>query len=555
MNKLEYIDHCWDLVEQFIEIDSQKYGEYIRKQVDKFKQWTEDSRYEFRAEEVDKVFRFCSYIRIQLKNSYVQFPMLPYQAFFLALIFGWYLTDTETRKHQEALIFIGRKNGKTAFSALIILYGFMKDGVTDPQSMLLAMNAKQASNALRYAKSIIYHSPALLRRLHPQRYKIVSKDRSDQGFIEVMSTVEPERLEGFSPSMCILDEIAHMESNKAEDVYNSVKNGTGARKNPLTILATTAGTKDNQFITELLQYYRDVLDDKIEDKGIAGLIFQPDKEDDLNDEIAWKKANPAIGTITSMESIRNSYQKAINSASTRTYYQFLTRRVNVFTEEPTNWLDPFKLNECFTELNIEDYKGREVFIGIDLSVTKDLSAIALCFGEEREVDIFVYFFMAHNPNNLLRKGNFDLKPFIDTYIHRSDNDVVDYKAMLNKLIEIDNDFQVVKLLYDPYNAPYFIHDVQENTEIFCEKYAQTPLKFNVPLTFIQDAVATKTIRFDINPVLRWNFTNVVVSSMDSNDNVKINKRKKKDAVDGVVAATQAVGGFIEYTNAVYDATY
>jgi len=52
-------------------------------------------------------------------------------------------------------------------------------------------------------------------------------------------------------------------------------------------------------------------------------------------------------------------------------------------------------------------------------------------------------------------------------------------------------------------------------------------------------------------VLRWNFENVVIRAMDSNDNLKIDKKKKKDAVDLVVAATMAVGGYIEYTNPIY----
>ena len=204
MKRQKYIDHCWGLCEQFIEEDSQKFGKYIKLQVQTFKDWTQDPKYEFRPDEVDKVFRFFSYLNIQLKNKYVQFPMMPWQAFFLALTFGWYHTDTDRRKIREIALIISRKAGKTAFSACITLYCFMKDGVRDPQSMLLAMNAKQASNALRYAKSIIYHSPALLKRLHPQRYRILNKNQADQGFIEVMSTVEPERLEGFSPSATLI---------------------------------------------------------------------------------------------------------------------------------------------------------------------------------------------------------------------------------------------------------------------------------------------------------------------------------------------------------------
>jgi len=278
------------------------------------------------------------------------------------------------------------------------------------------------------------------------------------------------------------------------------------------------------------------------------MIFQSDPEDDVTQEETWRKSNPSLGVITTIEDLRADYQKAINSASTRTYYQFITRRVNVPIEEPTNWLDPQLLDKCFVDLNIEDYKGRDAYIGVDLSVTSDLSSIGVVFPneDERTCDVFSFFFMAFNPSKLMRKGNFDLQPHIDGgFVHQSDKEIVDYKAMVTLLKDLEINHNIVKLLYDPYNAPYFISDVRENTMIWCEKYAQTPLKFNVPLHFIQDAVATSTIRFATNPVLRWNFSNVVIRQMDSNDNLKIDKRKRKDAVDGVVAFTQCVGAWLE----------
>jgi len=552
MNKEDYVVSCWNLCERFVFEESSSYGKYIQLQVKKFREWTTDPRYEFRLKEVEKVYRFFSYLRIQLKNNYVQFPMLSWQAFYIALIFGFYRRDNGRRKHTEALLFIARKNGKTAFAASLILYGFLKDGVTDPQSILVAMNQKQAANALRYAKSIIYHSPALLKRLAPLRYKIISRERSNQGFIEIMSSIEPERLEGFSPSFTIIDELHGFESSKIEDVYSAIKNGTGARENPLTLLATTAGTKDNIFVVELLQYYKDVLDGTIEDESVAGVIFQPDPTDSLTSETAWRKANPSIGTVTTMDSIREAYQKVVNSASTRAFYQFVTRRVNVFLEEPTDWIDPVKLDKCFKPLNINDFKDQECFLGVDLSITSDLSALAQVFHKDGTYYVFCYFYMANNPSKLMRKGNFDLNPYINIYIHRSEKGVIDYQALIKKVNQIDEDFRVVKLLYDRYNAPFVISEIQETSKVYCEDFAQRPVKFNAPLKYMQDLVETGKLIFDENPVLRWNFTNVVIRAMDTNENIKIDKKKKKDAVDGVVATAQAIGGWMQYLNPIYE---
>jgi len=555
MTSDEYVSHCWNLCDQFIKEDSKSFGKYIQLQVEKFKEWVNDPRYEFRTEEVDRVYRFFSYLNIYVESrrSYVQFPIISWQSFLLALIFGFYRVEDGRRKHTESLLFIARKNSKTSFSTAIVLYCFLKDNVLEPQSMLLAINQKQAGNALRYAKGIIYHSPALLKRLIPLRYKIVSKDIKSQGFIEIFSPIDPNRLESYSPSCCILDECHGFESDKIEDVYNALKSGTGARENPLLLLASTAGTQDNLWFQEQVQYYKDVLSGNIDDDTICGLLFQPNPGMDLTSEETWKMANPSWKYIKPLlPDLRNNFIKAKNSASARAWFHFATRRINIFLEEPNDWLKPEKLDECFKPLNIEDFKDQECFLGVDLSITSDLSALAQVFHKDGVYYVFVYFFMANNPSKLNRKGSFDLKKYVDSgLIHLSDTGVVDYKALIEKVEEIDRDFRVVKLLYDRYNAPFVISEIQEKTNTYCEDFAQTPAKFNAPLKYMQDLVEDKKIVFDFNPVLRWNFSNVVVRPMDSNENIKIDKKKKKEAVDGVVAVTQSLGGWMSYLNPLY----
>lgn len=551
-NTDEYVSHCWNLCEQFIYEDSLTFGKHIQLQVEKFKQWVNDPRYKFKTQEVDRVYRFFSYLNIYVEPNYVQFPMISWQAFLLALIFGFYRVDNGRRKHTESLLFIARKNSKTSFSTAIVLYCFLKDDVLEPQSMLLAINQKQAANALRYAKGMIYHSPALLKRLMPLRYKIVSKNIKSQGFIEIFSPIDPNRLESYSPSCCILDECHGFETNKVEDVYNAIKSGTGARENPLLLLASTAGTNDNIWFQEQVQYYKDVLSGKIDDESICGLLFQPNPGMDLTSEETWKMANPSYKAIKPLLSdLNNNFTKAKNSASSRTWYHFVTRRINIFMEEPNDWLKPEKLDPCFQQLDINDFKDQECFLGLDLSITSDLSALAQVFFKNEKYYVFVYFFMANNPSKILRKGNFDLEPHIGRFIQLSDTGVIDYKALVDKVKEIDNDFRIVKLLYDRYNAPFVISEIQETTNAYCEDFAQTPAKFNAPLKFVQDLVESGNIVFAFNPVLRWNFSNVVVRPMDSNENIKIDKKKKKEAVDGVVAAVQALGGWMEFNHPTY----
>lgn len=46
-----------------------------------------------------------------------------------------------------------------------------------------------------------------------------------------------------------------------------------------------------------------------------------------------------------------------------------------------------------------------------------------------------------------------------------------------------------------------------------------------------------------NPVIRWMFRNVVIYR-DANDNIKMDKRKSIEKIDGVVAMANAIGGYM-----------
>lgn len=164
----DYCDRCWQKVDEYIqsvENDEIPTGEDIKLFVKKFKRDIKDPRWDYRVDKADKVFKFFSFLNVDFHDNYVQLPLLSWQCLFLAASFGFYEKNSEKRKIREGLLFIGRKNGKTAFAAALQLYFLLGDGVAVPQSILLANTARQASNALNYAKDILFHSPALEKQI------------------------------------------------------------------------------------------------------------------------------------------------------------------------------------------------------------------------------------------------------------------------------------------------------------------------------------------------------------------------------------------------------
>lgn len=541
----EYCDKCWNYVKIYTEGVIDNYivvNSYVKKAIKKYiRMLNEKDKYFYNISKVDKVFKFFSFLNIEHKNKYVQFPLLPFQCFFLAFVFGFYYhNDTDKRVIKEAFLFIGRKNGKTALAAAIQLYGMLGDGISVPQSLLLANTAQQAAVALNFAKDMIVHTPELRDRLIGQRSRIVFKDYNKQGFCQIFSTVDSARLEGYSPSMAILDEVHNWTDNT---VYNAIKTGTGARKNPLILIITTAGNKNNGFCNDYLKYHKNILDNQIEDDTTLGMIYQPDSKDDLTDPDMWIKANPALTIINSLDDMKTTFKQAQYSYADK--YAFITKHLNIFWDTPDVWIPEEELLKVFEEFDELKLQKRDAYVGIDLSRNTDLTSVVVVIPilEEDMTYVIPYFFFANRPDNVIRKNGKNLSQLINEgHIIKCETKVIDLDLVYNKVIQISNDYNLVELVYDAYNAPQLVSRLKEYG-INCEVFKQTAQKFNAPLKLLEEMIYNKKIKFK-NPVMLWNFSNVVLY-IDGNANIKIIKNAQNDSVDGVVALGEALGSMIE----------
>jgi len=537
----DYIDQCNIFTKEYIEGVKSGHiivGKYIKKLVSKYERLKTDPLYIHRQDKVEKVFAFFSFLNTEHKNQYVQFPLLPWQTFFISYVFGFYYNeDINKRLVREAFLFIGRKNGKTAFASAIQLYGMLGDNVVNPQSLLLANTSQQASISLNFAKSMIIHTPVLKERLQGQRSRIIFKDIERQGFCQIFSTVEPARLEGMSPSHCIMDEIHNWTDNT---IYQSVKTGIGARVNPLILIITTAGNKNLGFCNDYLKYHKNILDGNISDDTITAFIYQPDEEDDLTNYDNWVKANPSVTFINSFDDLITSFKQAQYSYADK--YAFLTKNLNIFVDTPDVWIPEEALLPCFQNFDDASLYGRDAYIGMDLSKNVDLSSITLYIPDASVSYVIPYFWMANMEGNVIRANGRDLSHWIfDGFITKCESRTIDIDLIYNKIIELSQKFNIISIQYDPYNTPVLISRLKDYG-LNCEIFKQNASKFNAPMKMLEEKIYNKTIIMK-NPVLLWNFSNVVLW-IDSNANIKIIKNKQNDSVDGCVALAMGIGGWI-----------
>jgi phage terminase large subunit-like protein len=513
---------------------------WIRLAVKRFRKDLKRKVFTLDPERVKLVMKFFSLLNIQRKGEYSQFSLHPYQAFIILNLFLFYYRKTGRRRFTSMFLFIARKNGKTVFAVALNLYFLVLDGVVDPQSLLIASTREQATIALDYAKGILNNSPAIQSRLRAMQYEIRFKDRNSVGFMKPVPAIDPDRLDGYSPSSAILDEVHAYRDAKR---YEVVTSGQGARLDPITLMITTAGTLVDSFCNVMVENCKSILRGEAKDDSMFTLLYTLDEDDDYNDRSLWIKANPSEGEIVTLDYLEQEYQKTINIPSLLP--NFLTKHLNIFTGGSEVWIAEEKLSRANVPYFITRTPKQDIYLGLDLSSTRDLTSLVGILEEDRKFDAIPWFWLPNNSEMLFRKGGVNLMNWIrEGYITHCQTETIDYDMIYDKIIEIDQEYNIVALGYDPFNSDLILPrliDYGINTY----KFPQTASAFNFPLKYLEKMILERQMSFGKNPVLLWNFRNVVLY-IDGNNNIKIMKNKSRDSVDGAVSLGMALGGWLAY---------
>jgi phage terminase large subunit-like protein len=483
---------------------------------------------------VDHVYSFFSLLRININNDYSQFSLLPYQAFAIKSLFLFYKGDR--RKYRYGFIFVSRKSGKTVFAVGLELYFLIGDGVKDPECILLASTKEQATIALNYSKNICKNSPAL-KKVKRERYQLKFEHKKINGFMKPLAS-NAEHLDGYGPNGAILDEI---HSYPDDSLFKVMKSGILARQNPMILLISTAGFRLDSFCNDMVESAKNVLMGVVDDDSFFYLLYTLDDGDDYRNPANWIKSNPSLGKTIRLDDMMIEYNQALIRPSEM--FNFKTKNLNLFVETSDGWIDEEAMAEIYNKFGV-DLRGRKCYAGMDLASTRDLVSFAFLF----DVDGFFYaimkYYLPKNVKKKLRRGGIDLSVWVNKgYIKESKTKTLDYDLVFQDLENFSKEHEVTSMGFDPFNSALIVPKIEE-LGINCLSFAQTAMNFNFPLKFMEKQIYDKTMSIGENPVLRWNFRNVVLY-IDGNENIKIVKNKSLDSVDGVVSLAMAFGGWIE----------
>lgn len=466
------------------------------------------------------------------------------QLFETANILGFKRTDTGYRRYREAYIQKARKNAKTQELALIASYIAVLS--PEQEEVYIAGWSKDQSN-LCYNEIVSQLLPVeMLKGQWKETYNFVTV-LNNHSTIKALSREARRKGDGTNPSLSIIDEwaTAH-ETREIVDVQNS---GVIARTQPLTIYITTAGFDLSFPAYEDYCYYSEILDpdNPKNNDDIFIAIYELDEGDDIKDEKNWVKANPIVATYEEgLSSIRSALKVALDQPSTMR--NFLTKNMNLWVDRKDDgYVDMSTWKKQLFDGDLEEFlDGSNVYLGVDLSTTTDLTSVGWVAVKEGKFLVGQHSFMPEDKfmERMSRdKVRFDL--FVDNDLMTlTPGAVVDYSFVKAHIMMLCRKYNVREVGFDMWNATHLATEIL-NEGIEVVEVGQSITKLSEPTKGFREKLYKGDLYHTDDPLLSWAINNAVVVS-DANENIKINKAKSKERIDPIASVINA------YSRAMFD---
>lgn len=460
-----------------------------------------------------------------------RFKLEPWQQFILWNIFGWMKADG-TRRFRYVYVEIARKNGKTALSAGIGLYMLFADGEARPEVYSAATVKDQARICFSDAVEIVKKTD-LKNYLSPYRNSIFYELKG--GTMKPLSS-DYGTHDGLNPSCGIIDEFhAHKDSG----MFDVIKSAFGARRQPLMFIITTAGFNKNGACYAYRSNVIKVLQGINEDDSLFGIIYTLDCKEEWDNPKMWVKSNPNLGVSVFPEYLSDQVNDAKNRPEA--VRNVMTKNVNLWVDAEKTWILDDMWQKCIGSTERESLRGCQCWGGLDLSNVSDITAFVLLFHENERFQLLPFFWIPEEKMlEKIRKENINYDKWVQQgYVKVTAGNVLDYDFVKADILQIVEEFDLQSTAYDRWNASQTIIDLQ-NEGMECSPFGQGYGSMGAPTKEFEKMVLTEKIEHFGNPVLRWMMSSTVVKT-DPAGNIKPDKEKSVQKIDGIVASIMALG--------------
>ena len=450
-------------------------------------------------------------------------------------LFGWHREDG-TRRYRTAYIEVPRKNGKSTLAAGIALFLLFADEEKGAEVYSAAADRDQASIVFDEAKAMVEDSPQLLKLAEVYKRSIVVP--STRSVYRVLSA-DAFTKHGKNASGIVFDEL---HAQPTRDLWDVLTTSTGARRQPLTVAITTAGFDRESICWEQHEYARQVLEGVIQDDSFFAYIRAAGEDEDWLDEDVWRRANPSLGVTVKEDYLQNEARKAEQVPA----YQNTFRRLhlNQWTQQETRWLDLAKWDACGMPVDEKLLHGAPCYAGLDLASSSDIASFLLDFpsevGEKERHQVLAKFWIPRE--SMIQRARRDRVPY-DLWVRQglitaTEGNVIDYGYIVRDIESLGEQFNIKEIAFDRWGA-FQVSQALEGAGFTMVGFGQGFASMSAPTKDLLRLVLDGKLAHGSNPVLRWMADNMVVST-DAAGNVKPNKEKSREKIDGMVALVMAL---------------
>lgn len=483
----------------------------------------------------------------------VPFELLPWQDRIIQDVFGT-VKENGYRQYNTAYVEIPKKNGKSELAAGVALYMTCGDGEWGAEVYGCASDRQQASIVFDVAVDMVDQCPALKKRIKPVMSVKRLVYKPTNSFYQVLSA-EAYTKHGLNVHAVIFDEL-HAQPNR--ELFDVMTKGSGdARTQPLFFLITTAGTDRHSVCFEQHQKAEDIILGKKIDPTFYPVIYGASDEADWTSEKVWYEANPSLGHTIDIEKVKNAYLSAKDNPAEENIFRQL--RLNQWVKQSTRWMQMEKWDACGFSVDERELLGRECYGGLDLSSSVDITAFVLVFPprDDAEKYIILPYFWIPKENMRLRVRR-DHVPY-DVWerqgcLMTTEGNVIHYGFIENFIDELGKKFHMKEIAFDRWGAVQMVQNL-EGLGFTVVPFGQGFKDMSPPSKRLMELVLEKKVAHGGHPVLRWMMDNIFVRT-DPAGNIKPDKEKSTEKIDGAVAAVMALDRAIRnegnHGGSVYD---
>ena len=502
-------------------------------------------------EAVEEVVDFVQSLHHVTGSEFAGKPFIleDWQIFIITAVFGLHVESklhsgitVKVRKYNQAQIWVARRNGKSMLASAIALYMLIFDE-EGGQIFSAATTRDQARITYDVCRDIIRNTEGLQTEFDikmPRTARTVGEIYCafSKAVYKPLSR-DSKSLDGLNINCAIIDEL---HAHKSSDIYDVIVSATGSRLSPLIFVISTAGFNHEGIGYSQYKYCKRVLAGTVDDERLFTVIYELDPEDDWKNPKVWSKANPNMGVSMYEADMVAHCTRAKNSPAEQN--NFFVKRCNIWVNSSIAWLKNADLEKVLAKpVKWSDFEGRKVFVGVDLSTRKDITAVCFSgFDPDAEQTIIAksLFFLPKLSETLTENRDYANWIAAD-YIVTTDGHTTDHTVVKQMILDTidDNNLDCSRVVVDAYQSRWLANTLEEKDYEVVE-YKQSKANYSEPMKELESLVISGKIAIDKNDCMKWMLQNCDCKP-DERQNYYPCKNNSKSKIDGVVALIMSIG--------------